>query len=483
VAKGQTHDTLKTGPRAVEGPPGEVGPLLVRLLCADDLRRPSIRYRLGGRSEVWIFRSRSGGLLEPGDALAIAVDDPYASSRHLRLVRERQCWVALDEGSTNGTFVDGRRLADGERRPLGESALLELGHTFFLFRAAARGLPGPEVVDAGSPERREPATLNPEWEVELAKFERLSRTRHEVLIEGESGAGKEVLARLLHERSGRRGPLVSLNCAALSETLLDDEIFGHVRGAFSGAQADRQGLLRAADGGTLFLDEVGDMPAALQAKLLRVLEDGKVRPIGGETETQVDVRVVAATHSDLRALVGEGRFRHDLLGRLGLLAVRVPPVRERREDLGLLVQGVLGAVEGGLGRIRFDLEALRLVLLHPWPLNVRELRRALLAAVDLARADGEGAIAIGPQHLPPAVRELAPAARPDARPRPELTPAQLELRERIADLLRRHAGNVAAVARELGKPRTHVQRQMERLGIDRLEALGRDAGRPPGDEG
>jgi transcriptional regulator with GAF, ATPase, and Fis domain len=268
---------------------------------------------------------------------------------------------------------------------------------------------------------------------------------------------------------------VSLNCAALPESLLDDELFGHVRGAFSGAQGDRQGLLRAADQGTLFLDEVGDMPASLQAKLLRVLDDGKVRPIGSEAELQVDVRVVAATHCDLRALVAAGKFRQDLLGRLGLLAVRVPPVRERREDLGLLIRGVLRSVERGLERVRFDLEALRLMLLHPWPLNVRELRRVLLAAVDLAQADGKGALVIAPQHLPPALREGTRVARPAPSPQPELTPSQVELRDRIGALLRKHAGNVAAVARELGKPRTQVQRLMARFGIDRVEAAGQGA--------
>jgi len=486
VKPGETLDTLKTEQgQEASGPPGEVGPLLVRLLCADDLRPASVRYRLEGCAEVRVFRSRSGGAQVPEDALAIAIDDLYASHHHLRLEREGRRWVALDEGSTNGTFVDGRKLAQGERCTLGEMALLELGHTFLLFRSSARGMrTTPSVLDAGRSEAPEPATLNPEWELELARFERLAPTRHEVLLEGESGAGKEVLARLLHERSGRRGPLVSLNCAALPESLLDDELFGHVRGAFSGAQGDRQGLLRAADQGTLFLDEVGDMPASLQAKLLRVLDDGKVRPIGSEAELQVDVRVVAATHCDLRALVAAGKFRQDLLGRLGLLAVRVPPVRERREDLGLLIRGVLRSVERGLERVRFDLEALRLLLLHPWPLNVRELRRVLLAAVDLAQADGKGALVIAPQHLPPALREGTRVARPAPSPQPELTPSQVELRDRIGALLRKHAGNVAAVARELGKPRTQVQRLMARFGIDRVEAAGQGAageGSPDGE--
>jgi DNA-binding NtrC family response regulator len=445
----------------------------VRLLCADDLRRSSVRYRLEGLSEVRVFRSPSREEPASAGALAVAIDDPYASSHHLRLTRQGQRWVALDEGSTNGTLVDGHRLAEGERFPLGEEALLEAGHTFFLFRLQARGLSRtPRILGAGRPGEPEPATLSPEWELDLASLERLAATRHELLLEGESGVGKEVLARRIHERSGRTGPLVSLNCAALPESLLDDELFGHVRGAFSGAESDRPGLFRAAHQGTLLLDEIGDMPPALQAKLLRVLEDGKVRPIGSEVEREVDVRVIAATHRDLRSLAVEGKFRHDLLARLGLQPVRVPPVRQRREDLGLLIRSVLGSRERGLERIRFELEALRLLLLYPWPLNVRELRHALLSAADLAQAGGQAELVIAPQHLPMAVRQRPPAAASAPQAGGELVGADLELRDRIAALLRLRGGNVAAVARELGKPRTHVQRQMARLGIDRLQAGG-----------
>src|SRR5262249_42903561 len=159
-------------------------------------------------------------------------------------------------------------------------------------------------------------------------------------------------------RSGRPGALVSLNCAALPENLLEDELFGHVRGAFSGALTSRDGLIRAAQEGTLFLDEVGDMPAALQVRLLRVLEDHKVRPLGGAAEMPADVGVAAAPHGDLRALAAAGTFRHDLLARLGLLPFRVPALRERREDLGLLIRSLLAAPPNGLARVRFTVDAL-----------------------------------------------------------------------------------------------------------------------------
>src|SRR5262249_44196576 len=326
----------------------------------------------------------------------------------------------------------------------------------------------------------DPSTLRPEWELELAKAARLSRTAHEVLIEGESGAGKEVLARFLHERSRRAGSLVSVNCAALPESLFEDELFGHVRGAFSGAQGERQGLIRAADAGTLFLDGVGEMPLGLQVKLLRGLEGHQVRPLGSEREIPVDVRVIAATNQSLEGLVAQGRFRQDLLARLGLLSLRVPPLRERREDLGLLVRAVLRAGATALEQVAFDLEALRLVLRYSWPLNVRELRRALLAAVDLAITEEGKAVLICPHHLPQAVRELREGVvsgqqAPSGRAREakvELSDAERALRDTGVDNLCVAKGNVSEVGRTMGTGRTQIQRWIARFGID-VDALRR----------
>ena len=362
-----------------------------------------------------------------------------------------------DEGSTNGTFVEGRRLAAEEER-LVENGLLEVGHTFFHLRTDVRGTR--DVPTDSDPE--DPLTLQAEFAMGLTAAGRLVRRAHDVLITGESGVGKEVLARWLHRISGRKGPLVAVNCAAVPENLLEDELFGHVKGAFSGAVGDRAGLLRAAQHGTLLLDEVGDMPLPLQAKLLRVIEDRRVRPVGSEEEIQVDVQVIAATHRDLRALVDKGRFRVDLLARLGLLPLNVPPLRARREDLGVLIRRIVKELPGGLERVRFELDALRMLLLHPWPLNVRELRRALLAAIDLAGPDDREPVLVGPQHLPPAL-ERAPSTRSTSH----LSDQDRELRARLVTLLARHRGNVAAVAREMGKPRTGVQRLMARLGVER----------------
>jgi sigma-54 dependent transcriptional regulator, acetoin dehydrogenase operon transcriptional activator AcoR len=455
--------------------PRALGPLLFRLLSADDLAQPPARYSLAGNVAVEIGRGQGFAARRSADTLRVDVRDPFASSRHARLEARDGAWLLRDEGSRNGTLVNGRRLAPGEEVALREGDLIEAGHTFFLFRGSARGIAGDnlEPVPGGA----DPPTLQPEWQVDLAKAARLACTSHEVLIEGESGAGKEVLARFLHDKSGRTGPLVSVNCGALPESLFEDELFGHVRGAFSGAQGERPGLIRAADGGTLFLDEVGEMPGGLQVKLLRVLEDHSVRPLGAEKEIPVDVRVVAATHRGLESLVAQGAFREDLLARLGLLCLRVPPLRDRREDLGLLIRGVLRSGHTPLERIRFELDALRLVLRYPWPLNVRELRRALLAAVDLAAADAGESVTICPHHLPPAVREprqappgqAAAGERAPARAPPsdaELSTAERQLRDEIVGHLRKANGNVAEVARLMQKGRTQIQRWIARFAID-----------------
>jgi len=388
----------------------------------------------------------------------VTLDDGYASTRHLLLRRDGDAFLVSDEGSTNGTSVDGWKLAAGEERRV-QSGLLQVGQTFLHLRSQVRGTRDSPVVDG------EPMTFHPEFALTLAAAGRLARRSHDLLITGESGVGKEVVARWLHQISGRQGEMVAVNCAAVPEHLLEDELFGHLKGAFSGAEADRTGLVRAAHEGTLLLDEVGDMPFALQAKLLRVLEDRRVRPLGGEREIPVDVLVIAATHRDLRAWVDEGKFREDLLARLGLLPLPIPPLRERREDLGLLIRRML--LPGGLEEIRFEADALRLLLLHPWPLNVRELRRILLAAVDLAREDDASSITVGPQHLRLTAAEVAAVHASGVPAVAELKPEEQQLRDQLVKLLRLQGGNVAAVARKLGKPRTQVQRLMARLGVDR----------------
>jgi DNA-binding NtrC family response regulator len=243
-------------------------------------------------------------------------------------------------------------------------------------------------------------------------IERVARGRCPVLVLGETGTGKELVARELHERSSRHeGPLQIVNCAALPESLVESILFGHVRGAFTGADSDRRGVFELARGGTLFLDEVGELTASAQAALLRVLDGGCVRPIGGTKEIAVDVRVVAATHRDLAAMVSEGRFRLDLFHRLNVLAIHLPPLRERREEIAPLAQHFLACFARAMGSSvsRIETGALALLLAHGWPGNVRELRNVVERAITIAEGN-----AIGIDELPDSIRGVEQGTRTDS---------------------------------------------------------------------
>lgn len=289
-------------------------------------------------------------------------------------------------------------------------------------------------------------------------IERAARTRAPVLILGESGTGKELVAHEIHARGqDARQPFVSENCAAISESVLESELFGHRQGAFTGAVADHDGLFVQAGRGTLFMDEVGDMSPGLQAHLLRVLQEGKVRPLGGSQLVDTSCRVIAATHRDLPALVTEGVFRQDLYYRLDVLRVVVPPLRERLEDLELLIEHFLEALPEPTPTL--SAPALRALRSYPWPGNVRELRNEVLRLTTL------GVATIEPGHLSlgqPSPGRPAPAG-------PEFgagqTLAELE-RQAIEAALRRCEGNKSRAARELGIPRTTLYALIERHGLE-----------------
>jgi len=282
-----------------------------------------------------------------------------------------------------------------------------------------------------------------------------------LLLTGETGSGKEVLARGVHLLSGRGGAFVAVNCGGLPENLIESELFGYRKGAFSGANEDRPGLIRSAEGGTLFLDEVGDLAPSSQAALLRVLQEREVLPLGATQAVPLDFRLVAATNRDLRTLVERGAFRADLLARLSGYAAHLPPLRDRREDLGLII-GELLVREAGSARDRivFDRRVVRYLLSYRWPFNVRELENCLKAALAVA-TDGR----IRLEHLPKTMTSNAPAIggleqRPEDARRAEL-----------ARLLEVHGGNVSAVARTMGKARAQVQRWIKKYGLTRVNAF------------
>ena len=321
--------------------------------------------------------------------------------------------------------------------------------------------------DAGAP--RPIVAVDPAMRRTMEMIDRLAPVDSPALLLGESGTGKELLARALHERGPRRGrSFLALNCSAIPDALLESMLFGHRRGAFTDAREDRRGVFQEADGGTLFLDEIGDMPLPLQSKLLRVLQEKEIQPLGAPAPIRVDVRVVAATHRDLDALIAEGRFRQDLYFRLNVIAVRIPPLRERPGDLEPLVEALLEKHRSRLARASVSLspEALSLLRMHRWPGNVRELENVLERALVLGRDD-----VIWPDDLPDELRH-PPAATPGAAliaggngaPRGDRPLSEVE-RDHILATLQAAGGNKAAAARILGVDRKTLYRKLEEYGL------------------
>jgi two-component system response regulator HydG len=293
----------------------------------------------------------------------------------------------------------------------------------------------------------------------LKLAEHVAPTDSTVLIQGESGTGKEVVAKYIHELSVRAdGPFLSINCGALPESLLESELFGHVKGSFTGAVRDKQGLFAAARGGTFFLDEVGEMPASLQVKLLRVLQEREVIPVGATEAIPVDVRIIAATNRDLEEEMRRGNFRSDLFYRLNVIAIGLPPLRERRDDLLLLLEGFLQtlAVEGGGEPKALSQDALDAVMVYEWPGNVRELENALEHAAVLCR----GAL-IEPQHLPERITKRR--KEPLVAERSYRNPT-LEVIERayIMWVLQAEGGNKTRAAEVLGIDPSTLYRKLAR---------------------
>jgi len=316
-----------------------------------------------------------------------------------------------------------------------------------------------------------------------AVFDRLDRIVEcdlPVFVHGESGTGKELAARAIHAFGARaKGPFVSENCAALPDTLLESELFGHARGAFTGADRAKKGLLEQAHGGTLFLDEIGDMSPEMQKKLLRVLQEGELRPVGSSQRIQVDVRLVSASHRDLERMVGEGTFREDLYYRINVLDLRLPSLRERPEDVPLLARALLERAAAEMQRRvpALSAGALERLCAHAWPGNVRELenemRRMVVLGKDVVAADDLS------RSIVPAVAVNAPAPSPEGF-RGDLPTAVARFERRaIEAALQRHDGNKSRAAAELGLSRFALQRKLDKYAEDDAEGV---AGAAPGAE-
>jgi DNA-binding NtrC family response regulator len=373
----------------------------------------------------------------PGAALRV-YEDPSVSGRHCVLRAVAGSLELRDLESRNGTWVGGARLARGELPPQGGSFVI--GRTTVVVRS--NGVPEADVEAVPSLPGLVGASLA--MRRVAREVRRVAPLRGAVLIQGESGTGKDLVARALHELSGRAGAFVPINVGALTETLVDAELFGHRRGAFTGAVETRTGAFEQAHRGTLFLDEVAELSPAAQVKLLRVVEDGCVRPVGAAQVVQVDVRLVAASWASLAARAEARAFRGDLYHRLSTFVIELPPLRERRSDLPALCRVLLGRLEPELGPKHLSSAALARLVSHDWPGNVRELHGVLYRAA--ARATQKTILA----------EDVELGGRAKRVRRSGLSGLE------ATSLLARHAGNVSAAARAAGVPRSTFRFWLER---------------------
>jgi transcriptional regulator of acetoin/glycerol metabolism len=391
---------------------------------------------------------------EPGKS-GLLLDDPQASRKHaeLELVPESEAYRIKDLGSRNRTFVDGHRVDSDYLQP---GAVIRIGGSLIVYSEITlnEGIP-PFIPSVGNSLARAHAE---------AVADVAAPTSLPVLVMGPTGAGKELLARRIHEKSERGGPLVPVNCSVFSRDLLGSELFGHVTGAFSGASANRSGLFVSANNGTLFLDEIAELPLEMQPALLRVLQEGKVRPIGSDKEVSVDVRLVAATHQRLDQLKVKGTFRSDLYARLAGLMIDLPGLASRREEILSLFASFLGP-----GLPPLTSEAAEALLMYEWPENVRELKhcaeRVKLFSKNLDRID----VGVLPAEIQ---KNLGEAASSE-----DEAPTKEQLERLLAD----HEGNVAQVARALGKHRQQLYRWLRRYDLDPTKYRASEP--PPASEG
>jgi len=441
---------------------------------------------LDGNQTIGIGRQDDGGSPSAPDGLLgfapteaaglvrwLGIADGMVSRRQAVVVMTTSGPKLRDSHSKNGTWINGERLTPGGERTLASGDLVQVGHSFLMCRCEPPVYGDPGADPEGDATSRALASMRG---VSLgmarlrAELPSLARLRSRVLVLGESGSGKEEVAQALGQLArhfaGLRGvrpaaaePLVVIDCSALASNLIESELFGHRKGAFTGATNDHIGAFERAKGGTVFLDEIGELPLDLQPKLLRVLEQKEVRRVGDSVMRPVDVQVVAATHRDLDAACRAGRFREDLLARLAGAVLRLPPLRERREDVLLLARHFAGP------DLRLSFRLVSAMLAYDWPLNVRELRNLMVDELPrgeehvLRRLSGEGTRA--PSKPPSPAAQPADGIPPAAtgRGRPSHAPGDAPpTREALAELLQSHQGNLSLLERLTGYSRRHLRR-------------------------
>jgi transcriptional regulator with GAF, ATPase, and Fis domain len=425
---------------------------------------------------VWLL-DKERVVIGRDESADIQVQADAVSRRHVEIAWENDGWVLHDLGSRNGTLLDGKRVSSAALEPINE---IRFGDVIVKFVDKHAEVYSDYRIDgamlSGAQRRGQShGTLVGGYQVDriAADLARIAPTPLSVMLLGESGTGKEVVARELHRLSGRRGSFCAVNCAAIPGALLESELFGYKRGAFSGADRDKPGLIRTAHDGTLLLDEIGDMPLDAQAKLLRVIQSKEVFPLGATAPERVDVRIVCATHRDLWRLQQAGNFREDLFARLNEYQLRLPPLRERKEDLYMLVRAFLA--RHGRNELHPSFGFMTAVLQYDWPHNVRELEACIKRCVALA----DGPILteqLLPAPLSDAMKDYGEAVRTAGAPAVGSMPppgadaesfhaGSMPSDSELRALLEQHGGNVAAVGRQLGKARMQIHRWMKRYGI------------------
>ena len=430
---------------------------------------PSARLRIrGGGRERTVPVTSAGVVIGKDPTCDAPVDDPFVSARHARIAPLAGRWILQDLESTNGTFISGARVGRAEL-PLGVP--VQIGDAEVVL----------EPRDVPEPPRAETfegmISRDPAMRQVFDLVERVGASDAAVTILGDTGTGKELVARALHARSSRRdGPFVPVNCSAIAESLIESELFGHEKGAFSGADRMRKGAFEEADRGTIFLDEIGELPLDLQPKLLRVLELGEVKRVGASRPITVNVRIVAATHRDLRAAVRAGKFREDLFYRLCVVPITVPPLRQRKGDVRALADGFLQRASPRGLVLRWSPEALAKLEGYDWPGNVRQLKNVVQRAL-LFRGEG---LVVPPTAVTFEDTRATPAETGDDDTMyvRGLTLEDIE-REAIRLSLRRHKGKRAAVVKELQIAKSTV---MKRIGQWGLQSEGRTPGAAPDPE-
>lgn len=409
---------------------------------------------LDGSSRKWKIENFAN--LGSGSSCHIQLTDTHISDRHCRVEIQNDKLFLKDMRSQHGTFLNGGRVFEAQ---LNDGDLLTIGSIDLV------------VHDLSKISRDFPLkTKSPAWAEQLEKMGSMALAPHPVLLLGPSGAGKDVIARELHQFSTRKhGPFLSVNCSALTETLVESELFGHVKGSFTGAIADRKGAFEAARGGTLFLDEIGDLPLSMQAKILRALENEEIRPVGSDRVIKTDVRIIAATHQNLNAKIQEGSFRTDLYFRLNVLSCLVPSLKERIEDFDELLYKFAREL-----RIGFSFSAIARMKKYDWPGNIRELKNFICRAATLFPKTY-----INEQHVEQllqsgAHRILTPAGVSYVDPQAGVTSQMSVIKEiekqMILKRLIANNGSQKRTAADLGMPKSTLHDKIKHYEID-LKAI------------